>query len=514
MNQNTEKKEQGGRMPMGFTTQFFLFIFFPLSILVYYVAAFLETKAKLFRKWRLRDVALVIFSLGFYMWSCFDDLFRLGIYIVLVYLAGVWIQRSRDSQRYLAIFQGEGSGAGMPCGKYPLAMLPLLVAVLGVLFCLISYKYTGLLAKCWNFLFHGNLTPKSIVAPLGISFITFSAVSYLADIYRGKANAGNLLDCALYLTFFPKVVSGPTVLWRDFSEQIAKRTTDLTGFTDGINRIMIGFAKKLILADSFGACIAEISSSNIDAVTAWGGALLYMLQLYFDFSGYSDIAIGLAKLFGFEVRENFNFPYRSCSISEFWRRWHISLGSWFREYVYFPLGGSRAGKGKTLRNLAVVFALTGIWHGAGWNYILWGAINGAFVLLERIVQDRPAYRKTPAAVKWASVMVIVLFFWQLFRFQDMSALWTNLKIMFGVLRFDNVYYTWQHYFDAQIITFAVIGILGSTVLGGDKVRNWYHRAVSTRLGFAVQQCVLLVLFAIAILFMVNSTYHPFIYFQY
>lgn len=184
---------------------------------------------------------------------------------------------------------------------------------------------------------------------------------------------------------------------------------------------MAGFAKKVILADTFGACLAGIPLSGIDQATALGTLVLYMLQIYFDFSGYSDIAIGISELFGFEFNVNFNFPYRSTSISEFWRRWHISLGAWFREYVYFPLGGSRSGKRKTLVNLAVVFALTGFWHGASWNYILWGAVNGGFVILERILQEKKFYRKTPNWLKYMVTMCIVLLCWQLFRFQDIGA---------------------------------------------------------------------------------------------
>lgn len=197
--------------------------------------------------------------------------------------------------------------------------------------------------------------PQSILAPLGLSFITFSAISYLADIYRGNASAGSLIDCALYITFFPKVISGPIVLWKDFQAQIKQRKMSLNLSADGINRIIIGFAKKVLLADTFGACLTNIGTQGIDQLTAFGTLILYMLQIYYDFAGYSDIAIGLAKLFGFEFKENFDFPYRSKSISEFWRRWHISLGSWFRQYVYFPLGGSR---GRTEKKHCAIWPLS------------------------------------------------------------------------------------------------------------------------------------------------------------
>ena len=388
------------------------------------------------------------------------------------------------------------------------------IATIAVLFCLIYYNYTGILAKIWNWMFNDHIEVKSLVAPLGLSFITFSAISYLTDIYRGEATNGSLLDCALYLTFFPKIVSGPIVLWKDFQGQIKGRKVTLDSSVDGLNRIMIGFAKKVILADTFGSCITSIGMSGIDSITAFGTIVLYMLQIYYDFSGYSDIAIGLSNLLGFNVKENFNFPYRSKSISEFWRRWHISLGSWFRQYVYFPLGGSRAGYHKTLRNLAIVFILTGIWHGAGWNYFLWGFINCFFVLLERVIQNKSFYVKTPNIIKYSFTMLIVLLFWQFFRFQNVSDVIHIIGIALGAIRFDKIFYTWQYYFDMRIFALAIIGILGATVLGSPKIHKVYQKFVSKSVGFLLQEIVLIGLFIISILFMVNSTYSPFIYFQY
>ncbi len=388
------------------------------------------------------------------------------------------------------------------------------MAVLFALFWLIYFNYSDFLIGIWNRVFRDDLVWKSLRAPLGISFVTFSAISYLADIYRDSSRKGNLIDCLLYMTFFPKVVSGPIVLWKDFQGQIAGRRLELDQSIDGLNRIMIGFAKKVILADSFGACIAKIGLFGIDRITAVGTILLYMLQLYYDFSGYSDIAIGLSKLFGFHFKENFNFPYRSKSITEFWRRWHISLGMWFREYVYFPLGGSRCGMYKTLRNLAIVFALTGIWHGAGWNYVLWGAINGLVMLLERVAREKKGRKWLPAPISYVATTVLVMMFWQLFRYQNLGNIATLLKIIAGFVSFENISYTWQHYYDARIIVFVVVGVLGATVLGDERLRARYQTMISRKSVYVVQEMGLLILFAISILFMVNSTYSPFIYFQY
>ena len=364
----------------------------------------------------------------------------------------------------------------------------------------------------FNSIFSTSIKPKTVVAPLGISFITFSAISYLADIYTDKARVGNILDCTLYLTFFPKVVSGPIVLWRDFDNQIKERHITLDGISNGVSRVMIGFIKKLILADTFGACVD--SARNVDTSTAWGIALLYMLQIYYDFSGYSDIAIGISNMLGFSVKENFNFPYISTSITEFWRRWHMSLGTWFREYIYFPLGGSRVKKARTIFNIAVVFVLTGIWHGAGWTYMLWGGINGICNIAEKLLSNVKLYQKTPKIIKWFFTMAIVFFCWELFRFEDFNLCKEWLKTMFGMSDASNVPYGLQYYFDTRIITLVICGILGATVLGLPKIQSGYNKLLSTKTGYATHELIVLVLFVVSILFMVNSSYSPFIYFQY
>ena len=267
------------------------------------------------------------------------------------------------------------------------------------------------------------------------------------------------------------------------------------------------------MADVFGACIAS-TGDYVDVVTVWGKAFLYMLQIYFDFSGYSDIALGLSKMFGFEFAENFNFPYLSTSITEFWRRWHISLGRWFREYVYFPLGGSRQGQRKTIINIAVVFLLTGIWHGAGWTYILWGCINGICNIIEKILGKTKLYINTPKVVKWLFTMFITLLCWELFCSSNIKDALTSFSIMFG-LKAPTVWaHTWEYYFDLRIIFLSVIGALGATVFGINSVQKAYKKFEKTTIGYIVTRTFIFISFVIAILFMVNSTYSPFIYFQY
>lgn len=507
---------------MGFTTQFFFFVFFPICMLCYLAIQLLEKNKYLkniIKVVRLSDVILIIFSMGFYMWACFDDIYRFVLYILFVYAAGKAVEKRR-SKKFLLVIEDETCTGEEKCRKDLRKVswaLPVLVLTVSCLvFCLVYFKYTYLLTDIWNFLFHRSMEAQSYMAPLGISFITFSAISYIVDIYRGDEKAGDLIDCALYLSFFPKVVSGPVVLWKDFKTQISKRNYTLDLGVNSLNRIMLGFAKKLILADQFGALLTEIPlyEGGIDPLTALGMMFVYMLQIYFDFSGYSDIAIGLAGLFGLEFKENFNFPYRSKSISEFWRRWHISLGTWFREYVYIPLGGSRCSKRKIIRNQAIIFLLTGIWHGAGWSYLLWGGINGFFVVVERIVKDKKIYQRTPNIVKWFCTMLITLIAWQFFRFTTMAEVRICFSSLFSQYDLADLPYTWKYYFDTRMIFLMAVGTVGATVFGMEKLKLCIKRVVNSKIGFIVQEAVIFSLFVIAIMCMVNSTYSPFIYFQY
>ena len=457
---------------MVFTTQLFLFIFMPISVCLYFLM-------------KQNDWVLILLSLAFYSWACTYDVFLFALYIVCIYGLG----------HFVHAYKKKGIG----------------IAIVLAACMLVYFKYTGFFIETSNRFLQTQMSVPTIIAPLGISFITFSAISYLMDIYHEKAGYQSMKDCFLYLSFFPKVVSGPIVLWKDFHPQIQKRFVCLDQSVEGLNRIMIGFAKKLILADTFGLCLARMGARPIDQMTAFLSLIAYMLQIYYDFSGYSDIALGLARIFGFKFKENFQFPYRSLSISEFWRRWHISLGTWFREYVYFTLGGSRCSKTQTMCNLAVVFLLTGIWHGAGWNYILWGCINGFFVVMEHRF---PIYEKVPKPIRYMFTMGVVMCFWQLFRFSSIRSALHTILLAFGMQSVQNVYYTWSYYFDAQILTLMAIGIVGATLLGSPKLKALYQREVQKPVVYFVQEIGLLLLFVVAILCMVSSTYSPFIYFQY
>lgn len=489
-------KREGNKM--SFTSFSFLFVFFPLCIAGYLIVWFIQKKLNK-DSLMLCNLFLVLAGFGFYGWALVDGALYLGIYIIFVYIIGRCLER--------------GQGDKNRSKRTAIAGVAVLILT-GILY---YYKYYNFTIETMNRGFSSQFDTLELIIPLGISFVTFSAISYVVDIYRGNVPAGSLLDTALYLTFFPKVVSGPIVLWKDFQTQAKSRSLDDSRFIEGLNRIMIGYAKKVILADTFGAVINDMQYkmyTGMDVPTAWLCALLYMLQIYYDFSGYSDIALGLAGLFGFNLKENFHFPYVSSSISEFWRRWHISLGTWFREYIYIPLGGNRRGKYRTLMNLFIVFLVTGIWHGAGWNYIYWGILNGICMIVERCIRNKKFYVKIPYVIKWAITMFIVLISWQIFRMDAIQDGFDFLKIMFGIASFEVVNFSFVYYFTPKMILLVTIAILGATFLHKGWFQNVYLKVNSSKALFVIQELVLFALMILAVIFMVNSTYSPFIYFQY
>lgn len=486
---------------MLFTNITFFFFFFPLCVIIYYFIYFLQQRCPILKVYRLLDLFLAVASMAFYSWTCVTDIFKLLFFCFIVYSFGYLIQvRANNSKKK----------------KYVIGV----IGVLTVSILFYYYKYLNFSIKMLNIYAGTNVPLQSIVAPLGTSFIAFSAISYIVDIKRGDVQDNSLLDTIIYLLFFPKVISGPIVLWKDFRSQLADRNITIDYFLEGLNRIMIGMAKKLILADEFGRLLSYIQSDvgyGIDILSAVGGGVIYALQIYYDFSGYSDIAIGLAKIFGFQMKENFNFPYISKSITEFWRRWHISLGQWFKEYIYIPLGGNRKGKIRTLFNLFIIFLLTGIWHEdgrGGLHYVIWGLIHGICIVTERCIINRSWYKKIPDIIKHIYTLFIVFMGWQIFRLPELHMAVQYFKIMFGQIRFSSVNFTYQYYFDRKMIILMVIGILGCTVLSSKTLQILVAKCNDKVSLFIAKEILLFLLAAISIMCMVNSTYSPFLYFKY
>lgn len=481
---------------MNFTSIVFLFFFFPLTLFLYYGTRLLG-KAHTAIRDTAHKLLLIFFSLLFFAWADSRLLLWFAAYMLLVYLAGVLLSCT---------------GIQKHCRGIHLLGIVLLV---GILF---FYKYYNFTVELLTQSKDSAFSLQNLTAPAGISFLTFSAVSYLTDVKRREAPAGTVLDVLLYLSFFPKFLSGPIVPWKDFAGQLEGRKVSDETFLYGINRIMIGFSKKVLLADTFGQVISDISlqisGNGIDCLTSWGCAFLYMMQIYYDFAGYSDIAIGLSALFGFRFQENFHFPYISQSITEFWRRWHISLGAFFREYIYIPLGGNRRGFARTLVNLGIVFVITGIWHGAGLNFFWWGVFNGACVILERCIRGKTFYQKVPAVVKWLLTMLAVLFSWQLFRFGTIKEFTDFLDLMTGAVTCDNITYSWSYFFTWKIRIYLLAAGVGAVVLAlpfTEKIIQWTNRK---KTGLILKELVLFALMAWSVITMVNSTYSPFLYFQY
>lgn len=360
----------------------------------------------------------------------------------------------------------------------------------------------GILGYCKYF---GNL-------PVGISFYTFQAISYIIDIYRGETKAaGNLINVALYISFFPQLIAGPIVKYKDINRQIEERSVTWLGVSDGFKRFIYGLAKKVLVANTLGACVDAIYSYKvgmIDGRMAWVGVLAYAFQIYYDFSGYSDMAIGLGRMFGFVIPENFRYPYLSGSISEFWRRWHISLGSWFREYLYIPLGGSRKGERRTYINLAIVFFCTGLWHGGRLSFVLWGIYHGIFVIIERAGLKKILDKHKMLSVVYC--FTVVSFGWVLFRAEDV---WMGIRYMEHMLfpwKYLNATVPVWEYMTWKTAFIGICAILGAGVVQAAVPEKWKEKWR----GSVPEALYIIGIFVLSLGAMASSTYSPFIYFRF
>ena len=467
---------------MLFSSSVFIFIFLPLVLFLYYISGK-----------KIRNYILLLASLIFYAWGGVNYLNILMVSILINYIFGLLIDKTVDRSH--------------------LRKFILILGIILNLALLFYYKYYDFFIENINNILNMNLELKRIVLPIGISFFTFQGMSYIIDIYRndGKVNK-NIFSVALYISFFPQLVAGPIIKYKTIDEQIRVRKESIDYFSYGINRFVIGLGKKIIISDMLGAISDNIfllaNSSGIDMITAWIGAICYTLQIYFDFSGYSDMAIGLGHLFGFKFPENFNYPYISRSITEFWRRWHISLSTWFKEYLYIPLGGNR--RGNVYFNLFVVFLVTGLWHGASWNFVIWGLWHGMFMIIERVIRNENWYKKIPSFIKIIITLFIVIIGWVLFKATTLEEGLKYLSIMFGLSSFSNITFDYTYFISRKLIILIIIGIIASTPI----FKNIFNRYRDIKVFELIKTLLIILLFIISIIFMVNSTYSPFIYFQF
>lgn len=356
-----------------------------------------------------------------------------------------------------------------------------------------------------------------LALPIGISFYTFQSLSYLLDVYRGEAEVQtNLVSFGTYVAMFPQLIAGPIVQYRTIDMQLRMRRETAGQFAEGVHRFLLGLGKKVLLANEAGAlwsCIQGRDASGLPVLTAWMGLAAYTFQIYFDFSGYSDMAIGLGKMFGFDFLENFNYPYLSGSITEFWRRWHISLGTWFRDYVYIPLGGNRMGKRQHIRNLLLVWLLTGIWHGASWNFVVWGIYYGILLLLEKYLLGNHL-GKLPGIFRHAYCMFFVMLGWNLFAFDDLGKGIGFLRALFGAYG-RGMWNTETIYLFYNYLAVLLLCILGSTRLPRN-MGSWICEKLKERILLQTvgKQVFYVGIFLLSLAWLVDETYNPFLYFRF
>ncbi len=467
---------------------------------------------------KLRNLFLVLGSILFYAWGGPQYVFVMLASIVGNYAFGMLLDLAGNKV----------SGEKRIISGRILIVISVIFN-LGILF---YFKYYTFVLTTIHDLFAPDVPVKEIALPIGISFYTFQGMSYVIDVYKGLAFEKdrrekkslvqkNPINLALYISMFPQLIAGPIVRYTDIRPYLSKRETDSGTFIKGSERFIIGLAKKAILANTLGECADKIFGSDFTCMgvpIAWLGAVLYTLQIYYDFSGYSDMAIGLGRIFGFEFMENFNYPYISTSISEFWRRWHISLSTWFRDYVYIPLGGNR--KGNVYLNLFIVFLLTGIWHGAAYGFIIWGIWHGLFILAERAFRKNKITIKLPAAIKWLYTMLVVMFGWVLFKLEDIPNTLKYIKTMFGMGQESHTEFPVRFYLDNKMFFILVVAILAAV--------PWARILQSRVAAFAavlsaekdvsvivtVKRVLLLALLVVSFMFIVNGSYNPFIYFRF
>lgn len=468
---------------MVFSSLIFIFVFLPITLFAYYIS-----------KGRAKNLVLLIASLIFYAWGEPVYVVIMIFSIIFNYICGILIDK----------FKGMGK-------KDKLILISSVVINIGLLG---YFKYYGFFIENINKIFGINLEYRELPLPIGISFYTFQTMSYVIDVYLEKVNVQkDIISFGTYVTMFPQLVAGPIVKYGDIEKQLRERKETLNNFSKGIERFIIGLSKKVLLANNIGLLWSSIKSldiKNMSTVSAWMGIGAFTLQIYFDFSGYSDMAIGLGRMFGFEFMENFDYPYISKNITEFWRRWHISLGSWFREYVYIPLGGNREGKLKQYRNIFIVWLLTGFWHGANWNFILWGLYFGVILTIEKCFLKKWLDRQ-PNFVGHIYTMLIVILGWVFFEFDDMTKGMEFTRVMFGMGGSGLFDKTCLYYLRSYALYFIVL-IISCTPLPKRVASNMRTRFEGFSL--AVQPILYIILLLLSTAYLVNESYNPFLYFRF
>ena len=469
---------------MLFSSITFLFLFLPIMLAVYYIAP---------PQWK--NLLLHAGSLIFYAWGEPVYIILMILSILLNYFCGMDIENKSENEAK--------------------AKRSLVFAITVNIVLLVFFKYFGFLVESTNTLFGISIPYRELALPIGISFYTFQEISYIVDVYRGKVKAQqSLVKYALYVSMFPQLVAGPIVCYGDIEKQLTERKISGRKLGQGAMLFIIGLSKKAVLANTLGKIFEEISStsaSNLTVLMAWLGCITYAFQIYFDFSGYSDMAIGLGRMFGFEFKKNFDVPYISKSITEFWRRWHISLSSWFREYVYIPLGGNHVTISRNIVNLLIVWMLTGMWHGAAWNFIVWGIYYGVVLVLEKYVWGAIVDR-WPSVLQHIYALVLVLVGWVFFFSPSLGA---ALRYLFAMVGGGAGFAGKEVFF--VILThwlFYLLAVIGSTTLGSRMLRAILNVSENHTVRIVITLVVFFGMLAISVAYLIADTYNPFLYFRF
>ena len=459
---------------MVFTDLIFLFCFLPISVLL----------TKLIRNVKLQNILLVVLSLLFYAWSN-------PIYVVLLILSILW--------NYFTAFELEAQN------DEKTKKILLIVSVVVNLFILGFYKYTGFLMDILHI-----QSDLKIALPVGLSFFTFSELSYIFDVYNGKSKPQkNIILFTLYVSFFGKISMGPIVSYHEMEDQLRNRTLSKAQYASGMVLISKGLIKKVLLADQL-SYVYSILQNNTSTLGVWLLAISYMLQIYFDFSGYSDMAIGLSKFFGFDFKPNFDHPYTATSVQDFWRKWHISLSQWFRDYLYIPLGGNRVDKNTYIRNIFIVWFCTGLWHGANWTFILWGLYYGCLLLLEKFFL-REKLEKLPKPISHIYTLLVVLIGWEYFMSPNITTAFSTLGKMIGIGTTTFANNQAKFMLKSYFILFVLAILLSTKVY--DRIQIFVYNQYKMKAVYTTWT-IYIILLIVCIAFIVGGTYHSFLYFAF
>ena len=470
---------------MVFSSITFLFYFLPIVLLAYYIVPK-----------KFKNIILLISSFTFYFWGEPKNISIMISMIILSYIGGIIIGKLKEKK------------------KIKFAKMVLALTVILDLAALFYFKYIDFFIRNINLYLNKEIDLLGVILPIGISFFTFQILSYVIDVYREEVKVQkNILNLALYVSLFPQLIAGPIVRYKDVEKQIVERTHTVEKFSNGITRFVIGLSKKVLIANVLGEVINVFGTSNDGTITFyWMYAIANMLQIYFDFSGYSDMAIGLGKMFGFEFLENFNYPYIATSITDFWRRWHMSLSFWFKDYVYIPLGGNRKGIRRQIINILVVWFLTGFWHGANWNFIIWGMYFGLILLIEKVFLLK-VLDETPKIINRIYVLFIVLISFIIFSNENLKICAEYIKGLF-VSNNGLITNVSRYYLNSYLVMF-IIGIIGSTPFMKNivlKIKNKNEKLNS--LVNVLEIVTVMVLFVVSVSYIIDGSFNPFLYFRF